>query len=81
MNSGGIYPYYEQGEGVDPIGTSDLFYVRLKDNDKESLEKMAEKYGVKIVEEVPYMPECNNPYNRPFEFSLGNDKFVRSLFR
>lgn len=57
LNSGGIYPYYEQGEGVDPIGTSDLFYVRLKDNDKESLVKMAEKYGVKIVEEVPYMPE------------------------
>lgn len=56
-NLGGIYPYYEQGEGVDPIGTSDLFYVRLKDNDKESLEKMAEKYRVKIVEEVPYMPE------------------------
>ena len=57
LDLGGIYPYYEQGEGVDPIGTSDLFYVRLNDNDKESLKKMAEKYGVKIVEDVPYMPE------------------------
>lgn len=57
LNYGSIYPYYESENGIDPIGTSDLFYIRLKEEDKASLEKMTERYGVKIVNEVPYMPE------------------------
>lgn len=56
----GVYPYFERGGGADPIGTSNIFYLKLKgegDYDPEPMQQMAEKYGVKIVKEVPYMPD------------------------
>ena len=56
----GVYPYFARGGGAEPIGTSNIFYLKLKGEeeiDPEPMEQMAEKYGVKIVKEVPYMPE------------------------
>lgn len=56
----GVYPYFERGGGADPIGTSNIFYLKLKgegDYDPEPMQQMAEKYDVKIVKEVPYMPD------------------------
>lgn len=56
----GVYPFFERGGGVEPIGTSNVFYLKLCDEegyyDLEPMQQMAEQYGVTIVKEVPYMP-------------------------
>lgn len=49
--------YYKRGDAK-PIGTSNIFYVKLKDvNDIKILQKTASKKGAEIVKQVPYMPE------------------------
>lgn len=54
----GIFPYYERGEGAEPIGTSDIFYAKLKSKgDVKILKDFVGKYGVTIVRQVPYMGE------------------------
>lgn len=69
LNVSGVYPYFEQGNGLEPIGTSDIFYVRLKEvKDEElttekktydltALSEFSKKHGVKIIKEVQYMPD------------------------
>ena len=64
-----ITPYYERGIGHDPIGTSDIFYVRLKGEDQYGLAielqeydtapllELCEEHGVKIIKSVEYMPD------------------------
>ncbi len=55
----GVYPFFEQGT-AGPIGTSNVFYLKLKGEgvyDPEPMQQMAEEYGVTIVKEVPYMPD------------------------
>lgn len=55
----GVYPFFEQG-AAEPIGTSNVFYLKLKGEgvyDPEPMQQMAEEYGVTIVKEVPYMPD------------------------
>ena len=50
-----LLPFFERGEGVEPIGTSDIFYLKLKDSDDvRLLEKMAAELGVQVIEEIPY---------------------------
>ena len=52
-----VTPYYERGEGAEPIGTSDRFCVKLKDPESDALFKMAAGLGIQDIEEIPYMPE------------------------
>lgn len=64
-----ISPYYERGSGIMPIGTSDIFYVRLKGEDQYSLPiemqeydttplfTLCEEFGVKIIKSIEYMPD------------------------
>lgn len=64
-----VLPYFERGHGADPIGTSHLFYVQLKDispegtnyidriYETEALDKIAKQLNVRIEREVPYMPD------------------------
>ena len=70
-----VLPYFERGNGADPIGTSHYFYVQLKEVlpsgyeeanavsysmkkfDLEALHEVSERLGVRIVKEIPYMPD------------------------
>jgi subtilisin family serine protease len=64
-----VLPYFERGHGAEPIGTSHLFYVQLKvlsdevipfferEYDVESLKEEAERLGIGIVKEIPYVPD------------------------
>lgn len=52
-----VLPYYSRGDDAEPIGTSEIFYLKLKTpEDITLLEKMAAELGVQIKEEVPYTP-------------------------
>lgn len=57
----GVYPYFERGGNAEPIGTSNIFYLKLNGEegnyDTEPLQQYAEENKVKIVKEVPYMPD------------------------
>lgn len=58
LNVNEIYPYYQQGADKAPIGTSDVFYVKLiDDEDTAPLEEIANQTGVEIVESFQYSPE------------------------
>jgi len=51
-----VLPFFSRGE-VKPIGTSDIFYLKLKTaNDIAALEALAEEQNVRIVKDVPNMP-------------------------
>ncbi|MBR1488709.1 MAG: S8 family serine peptidase [Bacteroidales bacterium] len=64
-----VLPYFERGESVEPIGTSQFFYVQLKDlspegtpylmknYDQEALSEEAERLGVRVVKQVDCMPD------------------------
>ena len=63
-----VLPYFEAGKGKEPIGTAQYFFVQLKElspEDTPYLEKIydfdalleeSERLGVRIVNEVAYMP-------------------------
>lgn len=63
----GVYPFFERGNGAPPIGTSDVFYVKLKapgqaelpievqEFDTKLLLTLTQNTGVTIIKEVPYM--------------------------
>ncbi|MCD8101056.1 MAG: S8 family serine peptidase [Alistipes sp.] len=52
-----VLPFYERGNGSEPIGTSDIFYLKLKNaDDLVLLEAITKEHGVKIVKDVPYTP-------------------------
>lgn len=57
----GVYPYFERGGNAEPIGTSNVFYLKLigeeGNYDTEPMQQFAEENKVKIVKEVPYMPD------------------------
>lgn len=56
-DKGSVYPSYQAVEGTEPVGTSDVFYLKLKDvSGVEAMEMTAESKGVTVVKEVPYMP-------------------------
>jgi|GEM_PF-1024335 len=51
-----VFPFFERGN-ADPIGTSDVFYLKLKETrDITLLKNIAEQQNVQIVKQVPYMP-------------------------
>lgn len=51
-----ILPFYERN-GADPIGTSDIFYLKLKETvDSDMFRKIAERVNVQIIKQVPCMP-------------------------
>lgn len=51
-----ILPYFERDD-AEPIGTSDIFYVQLRDmQDYTFLQQIAAETNVEIVKEVPYTP-------------------------
>jgi hypothetical protein len=51
-----ILPFFENGEN-DPIGTSDLFYLKLKNSaDTTLLQTIAAQQNVQVVKQIPYMP-------------------------
>ena len=56
----GVYPYFERGGNAEPIGTSNVFYLKLigeeGNYDTEPMLQFAEENKVKIVKEVPYNP-------------------------
>ena len=56
-DAGSAYPSYQSVEGTEPVGTSDVFYLKLKEESGiEVMERTAESRGVTVVKEVPYMP-------------------------
>ena len=77
--------YFERGDSIPPIGTSNLFYVRLKKaEDVKTLQTVATQKGVTIEKQVPYMPEwhiisVNNPILGT-ALSLSNEFYETGLF-
>ena len=57
----GVYPFFERGGNAEPIGTSNVFYLKLLgeegDYDPEPMQQFAEENKVKIVKGIPYMPD------------------------
>lgn len=64
-----VLPYFERGPGAEPIGTSHLFYVQLKDKspegtpflervyDIEALEDVSKQLNVRLLRQVSHMPD------------------------
>lgn len=53
-----VLPFFERGHSADPIGTSYLFYVKLKTQYGISeLKKIVGKVGLKVIKDVPYTPQ------------------------
>jgi subtilisin family serine protease len=51
-----VVPYFLRGN-AEPIGTSDIFYVKLKNlNGLSVLQSVAQQKSVQIIKQVPYMP-------------------------
>ncbi|MEA5127570.1 MAG: S8 family serine peptidase [Proteiniphilum sp.] len=51
------FPYFNRGVNAEPIGTSDIFYLKLKiPEDIVLLKKMTAELGVQVKEEIPYTP-------------------------
>jgi len=51
-----VLPYFERGN-AEPIGTSHIFYIKLKNiEDTTLLRTIAERHNVEIVKRSPYMP-------------------------
>jgi len=68
-----VLPFFERGNNTYPIGTSDIFYLKLKDeNDVELLKKVAEQKNVRIVEQIQYMPLW-------YTLSVKNSAFANSI--
>lgn len=52
-----ILPYFSRGNDAKPVGTSDIFYLKLKEaKDVAALQQLTDEQKVQIVREVPYMP-------------------------
>lgn len=68
-----VLPFFERGEGADPIGTSDVFYIKLKDvKDSTLLKKVADRLNVQIVKPILYMPEW-------YILSIQNSAFANAI--
>lgn len=64
-----VLPFFEAGKDAEPIGTSQFFYIQskelspegtpylAKEYDMDALTEEAERFGVRIVKEVAYMPD------------------------
>jgi len=66
-----VLPLFERGEGLSPIGTSDIFYLKLKEEkDIEMLQNVAVKKDVQIINE--FMPLW-------YIMSIKNSEFVNSI--
>lgn len=51
-----VLPFFNRGSG-EPVGTSDVFYLKLKDaQDYMALKTLAAQKNVEVVKEVPNMP-------------------------
>jgi len=67
-----VFPFFER-VGAEPIGTSDIFYVRLKEiKDSTILKKVAERHNAEIIRQIPYMPEW-------YVLSILNSTFSNSI--
>ena len=52
-----VFPFFERGGGAPPIGTSYVFYLKLRaESDIATLKEVANRHNVQIIEQVPYMP-------------------------
>ncbi len=52
-----VLPFFERGDTLSPIGTSDIFYLKLKEEkDTTLLKKVAAQQNVQIIKQVPFMP-------------------------
>jgi len=52
-----VFPFFERGEGIEPIGTSNYFYIQLRSiEDVVLLERVAGRKSVQIIRQIPYMP-------------------------
>ena len=52
-----VFPFFERGAGVPPIGTSYIFYVKLKTaGDIAKLQEVAVRHNVQIIDQVFSMP-------------------------
>jgi subtilisin family serine protease len=51
-----IFPYFKR-QDAEPIGTSDIFYIKLKDiKDVGTLENLVRQQNMKILQQVAYTP-------------------------
>ena len=49
--------FFKRGNGAKPLGTSNVFYVKLKStNDLNKLQDVAKQKNVSIVKNLPNMP-------------------------
>ena len=56
MNELNMFYHFHRGAAT-PIGTSDIFYLKLKTvNDIATLEALTKEQNIRIVKEVPNMP-------------------------
>ena len=66
-----VFPFFENGD--EPIGTSDIFYIKLKTiEDTTLLKTIAQQQNIQIIKQVPYMPLWSI-------LSLQNSAFNNSL--
>jgi len=50
-----VFPFFERA-GIAPIGTSDVFYIKLKnEKDIETLREVTERQNLQIIKQIPYM--------------------------
>ena len=87
-----VFPFFERGNATIPIGTADIFYVKLKEvRDTILLRKIAEQQNVQIVKQVPYMPQWyilsirnsalrNSVYATNYFYETGNFEDVDPAF-
>jgi len=77
--------FFKRGDNAVSIGTSNIFYVKLKNiSDFDVLQQTTISKGVQIEKQVPYMPEwyiisVNNPYLGT-SLSLSNQFYETGLF-
>ena len=63
-----VLPFFNRGAAT-PIGTSDIFYLKLKTvNDIATLEALTKEQNIRIVKEVPNMPLWYIPVYSKFFF-------------
>lgn len=68
-----VLPYFDRGSKTQPIGTSQFFYIKLRQGGAlDDLIEIAKDYDVMTVEEVPYTP-------RWYKISIVDSHFATTI--
>ncbi len=67
------FPFIKRGNGIPPIGTSDVFYLKLKERkDTNLLQLVANEQNVQVIKHINNMPEW-------YILSIENSDFSSSI--